>query len=299
MRRLIAASVLCYSCSSPVLEPPEPAEPIVAEVVAAVSGELDDQEDAGPDDGGLVEEDAGAPSEGVSVARILAERPPYRDERYIARCRRESRRDAPASEVIEDRDEARRRARALARSGQLDPVLIFSRMAYGETGTPNPRHNDDPSTPNWDEAEAILAVIDNRRGRMSRIEMMVNYAPRRVFPKPGDERQAWISELQLDGARPPSWPRPRQRRHHGHPPWRQYGCPRWLATVDRVRQVLRSHPRTVAPGICEEVPDHWGGTMDRYGFERGWRRVTCGRGFTRNLFWVVPSRDVEGEQPTR
>lgn len=286
MQRIAAVSVLFLSCFSATTE-----APLEVQVVDPVEVELPEIEEKLA----LPQPTEPAPAT-VSVAEMQRERAAYRDPRYVRRCGTESRRDTPVAERVEDRDEARARARALARSGELDTVLIFARVLYGETGTPNPRHNDDPRTPLWDEAEAILAVIDQRRGRMSRVEMMVNYSPRRVFPETDDERQQWIAELELDGTRPASWPRARQLRHHEYPPWRQYGCPRWLASVDAARRVIRAHPDRIGAGPCKEVPDHWGGTMDRYGFERGWRRVQCARGFTRNLFWIVPSREDRAEE---
>jgi hypothetical protein len=229
---------------------------------------------------------AGA-QEGVRVTQRQA----YRNPRYVQRCRVEARRDAPESSTVEDRSEARSRAVLLARSRQLDPVLLLARIAYGESGTPQPGRNDDPRTPLVDEYEAFLAVMDSLRGQMSREEMMVRYAPRRVFPRAEDSRQRWVSEVQLDGSRPPSWPAPRNRRFHPHPGWRHYGCPRWLATVDAARAVLRAHPTDVGRGPCERQPDHWGGAMDDHrALRAGWRPVDCGT--TLNNFWSVPPRAV-------
>jgi len=217
----------------------------------------------------------------VLVSDIMAPMP-YRNRRYVARCRREARRDAPAAITVEDRDEARRRARALARAGMLDPVLVFARMSYGEAGTPLPGRNDD-------DYYGMLAVMDAQRGAMSRVEMFVNYSPRRIFPMESDVRMRWIAELQIDGSRPPSWPAPRHVRRQTAPSWAAYGCPRWLATVDAVKRLLRSHNATVGAGPCTEVPHHWGGTMDTpRALRMGWRRISCGT--TVNGFWVVPSR---------
>lgn len=225
----------------------------------------------------------------VAAAGGLASRAPYRHPRYQAACRRESRLDTAAAVTIEDRGEARERALEEARSGRLDEVLIFARLAYGETGTPVPGLNDDPSTPLVDEYEGFLAVIDHRRGRMSRVEMMIQYGPRRVFPRESDIRQRWIAELELDGRRPPSWPAPRNQRFHSHPAWRHYGCPRWLATVDAVRDLFRRYEgRRVGRGPFPEVPHHWGGDMDAWRAQQGgWRTIRYP--FARNNFWVVPS----------
>jgi hypothetical protein len=231
------------------------------------------------------------PDPEVVTVEVATELPAYRNRRYIDQCRRDGRRDAPAAEPVDDRDDARSRARALARAGDLDEVLVFSRMAYGEAGTPIRGRNDN-------DYEAMLTVLDGLRGRMSRVEMFVNYAPRRIFPRADKERQMWLSELQLSGARPPSWPSPRGRRgrFHPHPPWRAYGCPRWLATVDAVRKLLRDNQRRIVVtdsgtiGPCSEIPDHWGGEegVDDEAIERGWRLVNCGT--TRNRFWEVPAR---------
>lgn len=225
----------------------------------------------------------------LTAAQAGGTRAPYRSARYQAICRRDSRVDTAAAVTVESRTEARERALEEARSDQLDEVLIFARMAYGETGTPIPGLNDDPGTPLMDEYEGFLAVIDHRRGQMSRVEMMVNYGPRRVFPRESDVRQRWIAELELNGHRPPSWPRPRNRRFHDYPTWRHYGCPRWLATVDAARQLFRHYAdRRVGRGPFPEVPHHWGGDMDAWRAERGgWRTIRYR--FARNNFWVVPA----------
>lgn len=291
MLRTLALVVLSMSCDVPdvtvhelVLIEPEP------DVVDA--GDLLADEE--PEVIVVPEEPEPEPVVTVPVIQVRQRLVPYRNPRYITQCRRASRRDAEVSRVVESRDEARTRARALARSGELNEVLILARMAYGEHGTPREGRNDDPRTPEWDEAWAILAVMDSLRGQMSRVEMMVNYAPRRVFPGSETARQRWISELRLDGTRPPSWPRPRGRRFYQHPGWQGYGCPRWLATVDAVRALLRRHPDRVEAGPCDEVPDHWGGAMDDHrAIQAGWRRVQCGRGNTLNRFWVVPERAAQ------
>ena len=234
---------------------------------------------------------AGA-QEGVRVTQRNA----YRNSVYARRCRVEARRDAPVSSTVEDRSEARSRAVRLARARELDPVLLLSRIAYGEAGTPQHGRNDDPTTPLVDEYEAFLAVMDSLRGEMTREEMMVRYAPRRVFPREEDVRQRWLSEVQLDGARPPSWPAPRNRRFHSYPSWRHYGCPRWLATVDAARAVLRAHPDDAGRGPCERRPDHWGGALDDHrAIRAGWDPVDCGT--TLNNFWSVPSRRASSAKP--
>lgn len=287
MQRWICCALLC-ACSAPASvrkEPPAPPPSIVVELP-----ETHIEVAIEPVPVRVVETLSATQAAGYPPS-------PYRDGRYVARCRRESRRDAPQAERIESKRQARHRGRQEARRGQLDELLIFARIVHGETGTPRPGFNDDPRTPLWDEAEAFLAVLDGRRGAMSRAEMFVNYSPRRLYPHPGDVRQQWIAELQLDGSRPPSWPRPRQRRFHPHPSWRAYGCPRWLATIDRIRPVLRAYREArVGRGPCEEQPDHWGGApgVDDHPLRLGWRRVDCGT--TRNRFWVVP--DEEEEAPT-
>lgn len=258
--------------------------------------ELTPTEDAGAPDAG--EPDAGAPDAGLpdageEIETVLvshSQTPSYRNLRLLEQCRREGRRNAEEATTKENKDEARERARALAVAGEFDLVLVLARVAYGETGVPRAT-NDDPSTPVWEELWAFLAVIDGRRGSMSRVEMLVNYSPRRIFPHPEDVRQRWIAELQLDGTRPPSWPAWRGARWHHYPPWRSYGCPRWLATVEAVERTLRLLPDRVEKGPCEEKPDHWGGArgVDDRALELGWRQVDCGP--TRNRFWVVPEEE--------
>lgn len=241
---------------------------------------------------------AALPVATLTVAEATRVHPmPHRNPRYRARCRREGLRVAPEAEAIVSKSEARARARRLARAGRLDEVLLLSRIAFGETGTPQPGRNDDPSTPLWDEAEAFLAVLDGRRGIMSREEMFVAYSPRRVFPHPAAEenprtahvRNMWIAELQIDGSKPPSWPRTAS---NGFPHWRSYGCPRWLAAVDAVQRLLAAVPQRIVAGPCGERPDHWGGRvgLDDHPIELGWRLVDCGH--TLNRFWVIP---VDGE----
>jgi hypothetical protein len=283
--RLFLSLLLTCACA-------DPAAPMTVEVVEPEEVVVDtppDEHDAGPE-----EEDAGEPvaeaPETIPVAQMLARSFPWRNPRYIAQCRRESRRDAASALSIFSKDEARERARQAARRGELDETLIFARMVYGETGPPQAGRNDDPGTPLWDEAVALLSVIDARRGELSRVEMMVAYGPRRVFPHPTSERNWWVAELQLDGRRPPSWPAPRNRRFHSYPRWRTYGCPRWLATIDAVRRVLRAHPSRIEPGEgpCEERPDHWGGAMDQPRADsQGWRRIQCGTSL--NRFYVTDS----------
>ena len=306
---LCLAALLCCSCSligpsdtevfARAHEPTviEPLESNLRADLRLAEPETSEIEEAPAADGSVA-------SEAISVAEATRRRPmPYRNPRYIARCRRESRQNAPPVEAIEDKSEARRRARALARTGQLDELLLLSRIAYGETGTPQPGRNDDPLTPTWDEVEAFLAVLDGRRGAMSRVVMFVLYSPRRVFPHPGEGPRAitqqWIAELQLDGTRPPSWPRRTQNGERrgirsGYPSWRTYGCPRWLATVDAVRRVLEAHPHRITPradrrtGPCERQPDHWGGAvgLDERAVHLGWHLIDCGT--TLNRFWVIP-----------
>jgi hypothetical protein len=279
---LCLAALLCCGCSfvSPAPELAQArSEPIVIEpLVTDLRAHL--REEDREEEVVEVEADAGTPAAAISVAdAVRVPRPAaYRNPRYIARCRREARGNAPEAETMESKPDARARARGLARAGSLDVLLLLSRIAYGETGTPRPNVNDNPATPTWDEVEAFLAVLDGRRGGMSRAEMFVSYSPRRVF----------------DGARPPSWPRPRQRRFHGYPGWRNYGCPRWLATVDAVRRVLEAHPRRVTTGPCERRPDHWGGAVgiDEHAVRLGWHLVDCGS--TRNRFWVIPEH-IEDE----
>jgi hypothetical protein len=275
-------------------------EEAATEVVSQEEATADAGSDAGPDDAGQdAGRDAGAPDagapdsgpRGISVARMGIAA--YHNPVYRERCRVSSRRNAEEATTVESKDDARDRARALARADQLDEVLLFARLAYGETGTPQSA-NDDPSTPLWDEAHAFLAVLDNRRGRrISRVEMMAAYSPRRVFPHPENERNRWIAELDLRGRRPPAWPAWRGARWHQYPPWRSYGCPRWLAAVDAARRLLRSVPARVGRGPCEEVPDHWGGRpgVDDEALERGWRIVDCGR--TQNRFYVIDEPEAE------
>ena len=275
-----------------------PADGGIREAPVKLTALVLEQPDGGGVDAGVEEEldvgDAGVWDAGaapVRVADMNLRLPPHRSSRYVARCRREARREGVVVEALENKPEARARARALARSGVLDPVLIFSRMAYGEAGSPQPGRNDQ-------EYFAMLAVMDSLRGGMSRVEMFVNSAPRRVFPHPGHVRNAWIAELQLDGRRPPSWPRPQGRRFHSYPTWRSYGCPRWLATVDAVRRLLRVHPDRVGAGSCEEVPDHWGGAMDQHRADRGgWRMIRCGH--TLNRYFVVPERAARRGLPAQ
>lgn len=286
-RIYVAAITLLLSCSSGA--PPEVITPVAEEVEALDGGEVvSDPEPVVEAEVELGEVEVVVPVETISVAEMVSQRPAHRDPRYTSRCRGMSRSHAPVAETVGDKDQARARAVADARAGLLNEALLFARVVHGETGAPS-RQNDDPATPLWDEAEAILAVIDSRRGEAGRVEMLARYSPRRVFPHPEDERQKWIAELQADGRRPPSWPRPRGRRHHEHPTWESYGCPRWLATLDAVQRVLSAYERrSVGAGPCEQEPDHWGGEMDTYGETLGWRRVSCG--VTRNLFWVVPGR---------
>ena len=216
-----------------------------------------------------------ASADGTVDARVAGlRRAPYRNPRYVRRCRSEARREAPAGVTVESREEARDRAVQLVRHHRLDTALLFARIVYGESGTPSPGVNDN-------EPLAILAVIDAQRGAMTRAEMMARYSPRRVFASPTDARQLWIAELQANGSKPPSWNSPAN--------WRAYGCPRWLATLESARRVLSRHPGRVGAGPCAEVPHHWGGDMDSHRAEaRGWLRVDCG--VTRNTFWVVPRR---------
>lgn len=272
--RLIAIAAVCLSCSEPAAPAPtpEPEPTVVAEPTPPP-----DAEPPAPD----VDEPVTVPA-AIAVSEVVRI-PVYEQDRYRRRCRTESRRAAPSAERVEDRDEARQQARLMARDRAIDPVVMFARIAYGETGPPQLGENDHPSTQLWDEAEAFLAVIDQRRGRMSRLEMMAVYSPRRVFPRPDDRRQQWLAEVQRDGRTPPSWPT-------SGPPWRTYGCPRWLATVDAAKAVLEARDESVGKGPCDEVPDHWGGSFDTFPFEHGWRRVVCAGGHTRNLFWAVPSR---------
>lgn len=216
-----------------------------------------------------------APPATISVADMMRRRGalamPYRHPSYVRRCNEESRRDTGPSTLIESKDDARSRATVLARAGRLDEVTIFARMIYGEAGTPQPGRNDN-------DAIVMLAVIDALRGSRSRVEMMVHFAPRRVFPSGLSEHQRWIAELEADGARPPSWPAPRGRRHHQYPAWRHYGCPRWLATVDQARELLQQYrDRRVGRGPCNEVPTSWGGEMDDHRMIRiGATRLQCG-----------------------
>lgn len=280
MKRLVATVLLCLTCSSetPEMAVAEPApEPIEEEAIVDASAEPAPEVPETP--------------EVVTVPAALAvsniERvAPYQSDSYERRCLEESRSTTGRAERVVDRDEAREQARLTARDGALSTTLLFARIAYGETGTPDPVEglNDDPTTALWDEAAAILAVIDNLRRSRSRAEMMAIYAPRRVFPRPDDERQQWLAEVTLDGRMPASW-------HSSRGLWRAWACPRWLATVDAVKAVLEEHPDDIGAGPCTEVPDHWGGEMDTQARERGWRRVVCARGHTRNLFWAVPARD--------
>jgi hypothetical protein len=287
---VMIAVVLIANCSSCAEPPPPRHDPdpaiVLAEMEADAAAALPAYE--GPIDPEPEPDPAPIPT--VDVSDLAP--PPYRDPRWIRRCRVEARRNAPAAETIEVKDDARARARALARADELDEVLLLARIAYGETGTPR-RANDDPRTSVWDEPHAFLAVIDRRRGAMSRAEMFAAYSPRRIFPHPDDQRQRWVAELQLDGLRPPSWPAWRGARWHHYPPWRQYGCPRWLATVDAIQRLMRSVPANVGAGPCTETPDHWGGGpgVDDQAERRGWRLVDCGR--TRNRFWVVPTAAEE------
>lgn len=222
-------------------------------------------------------------------AALASTRPraPYRNPQYRLQCRREARISTFRAEAMESKPEARTRARALARAGDIDPVLFFSRIAYGEEGTPRPGRNDNGY-------EAMLAVLDFRRqhiGGISRVEMFAIYSPRRIFPHPEtSHHQAWIAETELNGHRPPSWPRARGARSAIYPTWRDYGCPRWLATIDAVRELFEEHPDDIGTGPCRERPHHWGGDMDYHDDNPLWRQIHCG--ITEDRFWVVDARTL-------
>ena len=260
--------------------PPPPVSVWAVTPVEVILAEPEEELDA---------EDAGPPPETVRAP----EPPAYRRPRYIQRCRRDRWTGHPEAETVEVKDDARERARALARANELDEVLIFSRMAYGEEGTPTEN--------NADGYAAMLSVIDFRRQftregmrvvrrprPLSRIETMVAYSPRRVFPRPGDGQRAvhqqWLAEVELDGGRPFSW-RKLIYRNPGHPRWQHYGCPRWLATVDEVRELFLRYPEDTGRGPCEERPHHWGGDMDDHSDDPRWRIIDCGA--TEDTFWVV------------
>lgn len=277
MKRIVVLAVLLAGCQDPIVVEQEAEEQLVrdpqTEVVELV--QTIDLEPAPESD---------AEIETITASEAIPTPFPHESPRYTARCREEARRDTPVAISIEVREDARTRARALAREGSLNTVVIFARMLYGETGPPIPGENDD-------EAEAILAVMDSLRGRMSRVEMFVTYSPRRIFPQLDDQRQQWLAETQLDGTRPVSWPRPRYARHHEYAAWINYGCPRWLATVDWSRRTLRANPGNIGQGPCSEIPDHWGGDIDDP--NTGWKYISCGT--VRNGYYVVPARAARRE----
>lgn len=283
------AAILTISCEADRARAPQPlSEPAIA---AEVAEESEPERDAGGaielEDAGVAEiadagSDAGADEQAAERA-VLQPHRPYERAIYRRRCRAVRWQRGEAALTMDLKSDARERARALARAGELDEILLFARILHGETGTPR-RANDDPSTPLWEEAQAILMVLDGRRGAMSRAEMFAAYSPRRLFPHPEDQRQLWVAELALDGAMPPHWPR-----HIAHPRWTSWGCPRWLATLDAAKRVLESAPgRLTEGGPCEEVPDHWGGEVGIDDREHlGWRQIDCGS-HVRNRYWSVP-----------
>lgn len=284
----LAASALLCTCSAP-----EELPLLRADIEAkTVEVEVETEE---PIEDASVDEESNPPEVITVPASIaisnIARVAPHQSESYAQRCREESRGTTGRAERVEDRNEARQQARLTARDGAISTTLLFARIAYGETGAPDPveGENDDPTTHLWDEAASILAVIDNLRRGRSRAEMMATYAPRRIFPRPDDVRQQWLAEVQLDGRMPASW-------HSSRGLWRAWACPRWLATVDAVESILEAHPDDIGQGPCQEVPDHWGGEMDTRAIELGWRRVICAGGHTRNLFWAVPSRAERREE---
>lgn len=196
---------------------------------------------------------------------------------YQGQCAREGRTDAEETRTVEDRDEARRLAIILTRNGELSDDLMLARMCYGEAS----------ARVDVNDCAAILAVVDKKRRSRSRAEMIATYGPRRVYPHPDDVRQRWISELQANGKRPPSWPGITDR---AFPAWRSWGCPRWVRVLEHAKGLIRRHPRSIGNGPCSEAPDHWGGEMDDHrAIRAGFIPVNCGN--TLNNFWRVPDRN--------
>jgi len=284
---LVVIAAVCVSYCSGCSPPPTRTE---IRPVAPIEILLDGGFDAGVSCPTPTEEEE-PDAHAITVAEALRFRAlnPYMSPHFRPICRRDSwRGDLELAETVLSKPEARVRARSLARAGALDELLIFARVLYGEEGP--------PTHENPDGAAAILAVIDYQRNRMSRVEMMVNYGPRRVFPHPGEGRRKtrsrWLAGTALNGRRPRAWRDELIVHNPGHPRWRFYGCPRWLSTIDWARDTLELYPETVGAGPCEEVPHHWGGDMDDHADDCHWRVVDCG--VTEDTFWVVDEECREG-----
>ena len=129
------------------------------------------------------------------------------------------------------------------------------------------------------DCAAIVSLLMRRADRLGlRPRVMVRAYSSRHFDRERTDRRRWIAHLALDGSRPRGWPRQLA--------WERYR-PRWLATVEHVRAVLRGE----VADPCGGEADHWGGPMDDHRARRaGWTRVECSAP-TRNRFWRVPGRE--------
>lgn len=107
------------------------------------------------------------------------------------------------------------------------------------------------------------------------------------------ERSRWISELTLEGTRPPHFP---ETDAEGNPlNWERDYLPRWQQVIEMSRRLLDGHdlgPCAQAPlrtwgGRCE---DNHGACDDSHGSHRGLVGMSCGgaTGTSSNRFWCRP-----------
>jgi hypothetical protein len=150
----------------------------------------------------------------------------------------------------------------------------------------------------WEEYPDMLgihAVILRTQERIqsSYVTAAGSYA-RRLIGRQGEITRPWLWDLNAQGTAPARWPvdawvrTSRGAERQPHAPWSAFR-ERWLRTHERAGEVVALRLDDWAQwGMCERVPDDWGGSMD---IERAMRLglvpVNCGE--TKNHFFVRPS----------
>jgi len=152
-------------------------------------------------------------------------------------------------------------------------ILALSRVAVSESGFSSP-----------EDQGAILAVlcdVRDRARRRSGRRLSLAWAARKYSPyatgvrHPRRSRHVWVRGLNLALEKPAGWPDSRAN-------WLRYRK-MWANLLWRSQKFIEG---TMAHE-CEEVVNHWGGSMDRYRAVRArWVLVNCGN--TLNEYWRYP-----------
>lgn len=141
---------------------------------------------------------------------------------------------------------------------------------------------------------AVILRMQERNASSSYVGAASAYA-RRLLGGQGETNRPWLRSLNPEGTQPEGWPDVTWVRtssgeslRRRYPPWSAYRAI-WLRTYARAGEVVQYRLDDWASwGPCSDIPDDWGGSIDRERAQRlGLIRLSCAS--TRNDFYMRPS----------